>query len=379
MKKNFFFVLFILCFCACKNNKSEVGGNDSFTIKATIKGQQTGEAYLQIFNEKQQPPDTLKIKNGEFQFSSTSKQPEMGVLVLADADKKIDRKNIIIFFTDPKATINIAIDTAATEKYVVSGSKVNDEFTKFKKDFLAPIEQKEKQTFEKINPTLINNQTTMDSLMKLAEALQQERKNVVLNYITANKSSYIGAGYAYFLSIQAEDSKFIQAAYNSFAENIKNSFYGNQLKKIMDANVKTDIGAVAADFTATTAEGKSFKLSDFYKGKKVVLIDFWASWCGPCRKENPNVVKAYNQFHQKGFEIVGFSLDEKKNDWLVAIKKDNLTWTQVSDLKGWESSIAKLYNVSAIPTNFLIDGNGKILASNLRGEELENKLQELLK
>jgi len=379
MKKNLFFVLFILCFCACKNNKSEVGGNDSFTIKATIKGQQTGEAYLQIFNEKQQPPDTLKIKNGEFQFTSSSKQPEMGVLVLADADKKIDRKNIIIFFTDPKATINIAIDTAALEKYVVSGSKVNDEFTKFKKDFLAPIEQKEKQTFEKINPALINNQTTMDSLMKLAEALQQERKNVVLNYIAANKSSYIGAGYAYFLSIQAEDSKFIQAAYNSFAENIKNSFYGNQLKKIMDANVKTDIGAVAADFTATTAEGKSFKLSDFYKGKKVVLIDFWASWCGPCRKENPNVVKAYNQFHQKGFEIVGFSLDEEKNDWLAAIKKDNLTWTQVSDLKGWESSIAKLYNVSAIPTNFLIDGNGKILASNLRGEELENKLQELLK
>ena len=379
MKKFYFFYLIIFSIYSCKNSKTESNAENSFTIKATIKGQQTGEAYLQIFNEKQQPPDTIKIINGAFEFATTTMNPEMGVLVMADANKKVDKKNVIVFFTEPKASINITIDTSATEKYIVTGSKINNEFKQFKANVLAPIEQKEKFTFEKIDPVLIKNQTTMDSLMKLADALQLERKNAILSYIAANKSSYVGAGYAYFLSMQVQDSKFAEAAYTFFSDSLKNSFYGNQLQKLIQNNVKTDVGNKAVDFTSVTAEGKSFKLSEFYKGKKLILIDFWASWCGPCRKENPNVVRAYKEFHSKGFEIVGVSLDEEKPDWLNAIQKDNLSWIQVSDLKGWDSPVAKLYNVTGIPTNFLIDGSGKIVATNLRGSELENKLQELLK
>ena len=123
-------------------------------------------------------------------------------------------------------------------------------------------------------------------------------------------------------------------------------------------------------------DGKPFSLSST-RGK-LILVDFWASWCGPCRRENPNVVKAYSKFHAKGFDVFGVSLDKDKDKWLEAIKKDNLTWNHVSDLKGWGNQAAKLYGIRAIPSNLLLDKQGKILAKNLRGEDLIKKLTEVI-
>ncbi len=379
MKKIIFFLTLIYCTCSCNSDKLESAKTKIYTITGSVKGLQSGEVYLQVYNRTQERPDTIKIVDGKFNYSSKATNPELAIMVVADAEKNVNRKNVMMFFIEPDSKININIDTATKEKYIVTGSKANDEFLAFKKNSLAAIEEKEKQTFENVNPMTINNPATMDSLMKLSEIIQQERKKVVLDYLSKNKYSYVAIGYAYLLSIQNDDAKFIENAYASASDTLKNSYYGTEFKKKIDAASKTEVGAIAADFTSTEIDGKAFKLSDFYKGKKLVLIDFWASWCGPCRKENPNVVKAYNQFHSKGFDIVGVSLDEEKHDWIGAVKKDNLTWTHVSDLKGWESQTARLYNVSSIPTNFLIDGNGKILASNLRGNDLENKLQELLK
>jgi peroxiredoxin len=133
----------------------------------------------------------------------------------------------------------------------------------------------------------------------------------------------------------------------------------------------------APDFTAKDTADIPVPLKSF-RGK-YVLIDFWASWCGPCRAENPNVVKAYSAYHPKGFEILGVSLDQNKDPWIKAIHKDNLTWTQVSDLRGWGSEIAKLYNVTAIPNNFLVNPDGKIIGTNLRGQALEEKLKTIFK
>ncbi len=136
-----------------------------------------------------------------------------------------------------------------------------------------------------------------------------------------------------------------------------------------------EVGRVAPDFTQQTIEGEDFKLSDL-RGK-YVLIDFWASWCGPCRRENPNVVRMYKQYHEKGFEILGVSLDRSKDRWVQAIEKDGLTWPHVSDLKGWSNAVAKQYGITSIPKTMLIGPEGKIVAKNLRGPSLEAKLVEL--
>lgn len=133
------------------------------------------------------------------------------------------------------------------------------------------------------------------------------------------------------------------------------------------------------DFEMDTPQGAPIKVSDFVSKNKYTLIDFWASWCGPCHAEMPTVVKAYNDFHGKGLEIVGVSLDSNKEDWVRAIAALDMTWPQMSDLKGWESAGAQLYNVRGIPTNVLVDQQGRIVAQNLRGENLLDKLAELLK
>ncbi len=138
---------------------------------------------------------------------------------------------------------------------------------------------------------------------------------------------------------------------------------------------KTGVGATAINFTQNNVSGKAVQLSD-YRGK-YVLLDFWASWCGPCRAENPNVLDNYEKYHSKGLEILGVSLDHAKDAWVKAIKDDGLTWEHVSDLKGWKNAVAKEYNIRAVPSNFLIDKDGKIIAKNLRGEELTQKLQEI--
>jgi peroxiredoxin len=154
------------------------------------------------------------------------------------------------------------------------------------------------------------------------------------------------------------------------------SYFGNAIKTTIADLKRTAIGNAAPEFSCTDAEGKTVQLSSF-RGS-YVLIDFWASWCGPCRRENPSVVSAYRQFQNKGFKILGVSLDDTKSDWLEAIKKDGLNWTQVSDLKGWKADAAALYGVKAIPMNFLLDKNGTIVAKGLRGEELTATLGRYL-
>ncbi len=179
-----------------------------------------------------------------------------------------------------------------------------------------------------------------------------------------------------YLNLYKEVEAALSAKYPSskYLANLKKDIMAYEMQSQKANSLK--VGEVPADFSLPTPDGKMISLSSF-KGK-VVLIDFWASWCGPCRKENPNVVAMYKKYHKKGFEILGVSFDDDKSKWVKAYEADGLTWNHVSDLKGWESAAAKLYGITTIPFTMLLDKEGKLIAKGLRGEELEEKVVEAL-
>jgi peroxiredoxin len=216
----------------------------------------------------------------------------------------------------------------------------------------------------------------MDSLDKQYETLDLEQKQLVSDYAKSHPASIVAA-YEIFNNF-SYNSRWgqLDSLYKLLDTNVRVTYFGKELENIIEKTKLTAIGNPAPEFISNDASGKAVSLSSF-KGK-YVLIDFWASWCGPCRLENPNVVKAFRKFHDKGFDIFGVSLDETKPEWLQAIKKDGLNWTQVADLKGWNSDAATLYGVKGIPMNYLLDKNGIIVAKGLRGEALDGKLTELL-
>jgi peroxiredoxin len=164
--------------------------------------------------------------------------------------------------------------------------------------------------------------------------------------------------------------------YNNFSKGVNNTYYGKKIREYIALNKNINIGDKYADFSQNDAKGKAIKLSDF-KGK-VVLLEFWGSWCVPCRKGNPELVKIYNEFNSNGFEILGVAADTKKIEWLNAIETDKLPWTNVTDLNGDKNTAALIYGVSYYPTNFLIDRTGTIVARDLIGEKLKEKLKEIL-
>ncbi|KUJ62382.1 alkyl hydroperoxide reductase [Flavobacteriaceae bacterium CRH] len=301
-------------------------------LKGTVVDTVAKFVYLQKFHNKMFTTiDSVKVVNGNFSFKTKVKLPELYGLSVNTAN------NPLYIFLE-KGPITVKLSPA---KYynnsVVEGSKSQDLFNEYKK---------------------IQN-------VDISKFITEHPGSLVSAYVLYRNWSYRLTPEQITQNIALLD------------KSLETTTYVKELKELVTVLNGLAVGKKAPDFVSTDQNGKQVRFSENLKGQ-YTLVDFWASWCAPCRKENPNIVNAYKQYHEKGFNIIGISLDKKKENWIKGINDDHLDWLQVSELIYWNSEIAKLYGVRAIPANYLVDSKGIIVARNLRGEELQTTLKTLL-
>lgn len=262
---------------------------------------------------------------------------------------------------------------------VVQGSKIYAERVAFEKATGLPpwtMNRTANMRLGKLTPEQRNDTSYYNAIDKWVKAQRQERMKKVIAYPRTHLNSrYSIQALRESWSIYRVPQNEIEAMFNNLTPDVKSTYDGQQFASELAARRAAVTGNLAPAFTQNNVKGEPVSLSD-YKGKWV-LLEFWASWCSPCRAESPNLIKQYALYKDKGFNILSVSADSDRNKWVNAIAKDGLTWEQVSDLKGWDNDVVKLYALTGVPANFLIDPQGKIVAQSLAGEDLNKKLQEI--
>jgi peroxiredoxin len=356
----------------------------AFTVTGKLgKVSTPAVAYLLYQQGANKVIDSASVVDGSFAIHGTVPTPSFAMLVIdhkgvgmAKLGEAPDMLNLFV----NEGTINIATAKDSVKYADVTGSVLNDD-NKFLTAQLAPVNAEAKKLNDDrqaATPQQLSSPEFQRSVQERIKTLQSTQRGVLKTFITSHPKSFLSLIVLSQLGKQNTEAAELERLFETLDWSMKNMEVGKVLKKTIDEAKVTAIGSVAPDFTQNDADGKPFKLSSF-KGK-YVLIDFWASWCGPCRAENPNVVKAYQKYKSKNFTVLGVSLDKPadKQAWLNAVKNDGLEWTQVSDLKYWANAAAALYYVQSIPANFLVDPTGKIIGKNLRGTDLDDKLAEVL-
>jgi len=381
MKKVFLLLSAVSILISC--NKA---GENEYIVTGTIKGIADGKSVtLEVQDEttgQLKPIDTVKIEKGKFTFKGSAKEPEMHLIQVEAVKGKVP-------FILENGDIEMEINKDSVNITKVSGTYNNDELTAYKENGMKI--QKKMMKFQQDNMAKMNaaqqkqDTIVMNSLRKEYGKFQEEFAKQSDDYVNTHPKAFISALIIEGMFNQmAPDADKIKKYYNALDKSVKDTKHGKSIKTKLDQLTKpvaaavpaVEIGTQAPDFSAPTPNGKAVSLKESLG--KVTVVDFWASWCKPCRQENPNMVALYKEFHAKGLNIVGVSLDNDAAKWKEAIATDKLTWTQISNLKEMQDPIAQAYSINAIPSTFILDASGKVIAKNLRGAELKAKIKELL-
>jgi peroxiredoxin len=337
-----------------------------------VKGATT--AYL-FYREHGFRKDSAKVKDHQFTFSGSVGAPQKAFIVLAhngdNANSRPSMDQVAVYLENG----TIEVKTADSLKYAkVGGTQLNRD----QQDYinaLGNIRDLQTNIAKKISEE--NDRDKVETLTAEYKQLDVLLQNSLANFITTHPNSQVALNCLRSNFIPTDNVELATTLYNALTDSIKKVAAAAAYKEAIDNTFKIKTGNIAPDFAVNDMKGKERHLSDF-RGK-YVLLDFWASWCGPCRKESPNLVESYDKFKAKNFEILSFSLDEDSDDWKAAVEKDKYTWTNVRQAGNVPDAVSKLYSITGIPANFLLDPTGKIIATDLRGKELEKTLSEIIK
>jgi len=368
--KQFLALLLLVSITACNNDKK------GYSISGDIKNVEDGKmVYLSELDSNNQPvkKDSIAVKDGSFSLDLPEvTQPNLSIL-------NVEGINGNVIFISENDPIEFKVYKDSIQTTEVTGGKENEIFF----TYLNHIKELTSKVM-KLRMKGREIMTTSRDTSKLAElgkeegALKDNDMTYKKQIVKENPDAFASVLVLTDMANLGAPVNEVKELFNSLSENVQNTSLGKNLKENLDKRNSVEIGSKAPDFSAPNPDGKEISLKESLG--KVTLIDFWAAWCKPCRAENPNVVKIYEKYHDQGFNIIGVSLDRpnQKDKWTQAIAEDNLTWNQVSNLQFWQDPVAQLYDVRAIPAQFILDENGVIVAKNIRGEELEAKIKQML-
>lgn len=344
-----FFLLLIFPFTGFSQTKTSPVKQTGYEITGTMTGYDDGTAVSFLSNETGQPEQITTIEKGKFTIKGNVAEPEFKVLVLGNQPPAIP------FFLENNS-ITVIGNHDNPGQITITGSKSHDQYIQYVTAL---------QPYIKVLTENARDKENVEGFEKVAE-----------DFIRNNPGSYVSPLVLIQLSQVSDNILKTESLFKLLSQKVQNTPMAQYVNHQIQEGKINMLGTVIPDFSQEDTNGKQVSIASF-RGK-YVLIDFWASWCRPCREENPNVVAAFNKYQSKNFTILGVSLDQTKQSWLNAIKMDGLNWAQVSDLKGWQNEVAAQFKITQIPQNLLIDPQGKIIGKNLRGAELNQKLSEIL-
>ena len=360
--------LLYLSSCGSSNNQFELIGNADVsdgTMIYVLQADQNNQPYIK---------DSTSVQSNSFKFKGISSTPQISYI-------QVEGVNGYVLAILENGDIKADIYKDSISKSKVYGTKSNDDFIKYKSETKSLVDVMNNISSDAQNAIMSGDVLTAMELEKEYNSKEREVMLYEWDFIVDNLDSYMSALLLEVFMIENKVNKdSIIDVYESFSNRIKVSDVGKNIADLLSQfEDPIEVGEIAPDFTAPSIDGPDITLSNVLLDNKVTLLDFWAAWCRPCRIENPNLVRLYKSYKNKGFDIIGVSLDRTREQWEQAVIDDNLPWTQVSNLNFWNDPVARRYSIRAIPQSYLLNKDGLVMGKNLRGQELEDKILSLLK